>query len=240
MIERALVLGALVVSLASPALAGDPPPPRGPVSIFVRARADETRPPDTEMDARKTKANQLHDTFKRVEKDLKKSNGKDRKKWPAEAKAAWIAARDASGMAWSANYYVARPATEKADSVADLQEKLGKDRKVSYTSLARSAEDADLIVEIVGRKGEVKFMAGAKYMAFDLLPGKISGATLAQMPSDFTPWLDDNLWSLHWPTTAEPFARFEVMHEQRWSDVAGYARETLEELVKENYALLKP
>lgn len=241
MTARTLALGALVLA-ASPALAKDPPqpPPRGPVSIFVRARADETRPPDTEMDARKDRANALRKKFEQVEKDLKKLHGKDRRKWPADAKATYYAARDEGGLAWSANWYVARPATEKADTVADLQEKLAKERKVSWTSLAPSAEEADLVVEIVGRRGTAKFVSGGKWMAFDVLPGKVTAATLVQLPRESEAELETQTWILHWPTVAEPFARYDVVHNERWTDVAGEARDTIEELVKENYALLKP
>jgi hypothetical protein len=234
-------VGLLATCTATLAVAGDPPPPRGPVSVFVRARPDETMPPKAEMDARKTKADALEKTYKDLRKSLKKQYGKDRLKWPVEARASYYQALDAYGMAWSANYYVARPATEKSDTVADLQKHLAKDKKDTYVTLAPTAEEADLVVEIVGRKGTPKFMSGGKWMGFDVMPGRIPAATLASLGRDaFDLWLEDYLWVLHWPRADEPYARFEVLHEQRWSDVAGHARETLNELVKDYYDVLKP
>ena len=79
---RPWLVGLLATCASTLVSAGDPPPPRGPVSVFVRARADETMPPKAEMDARKAKADALEKTYKDLRKALKKQHGKDRTKWP--------------------------------------------------------------------------------------------------------------------------------------------------------------
>lgn len=228
------------LAAASSALAKDLPPSRGPVSVFVQARADEVMPGKEEMEARHAKTEALESKFSVLAKDAYKKYGKDRTKWPADVRSSYWEAWDAQGIAWSANYYVARPAEEKADSVADIQKSIGKVRKNSYTSLAPTKGEADLVVEIVGRKGLPKFMAGGKWLAFDLMPGRIPAATLMKLPREFHPWLEESISAFHWPKANEPYARFEVSHPERWVDVAGNVRETLEELVKANYDLLKP
>jgi hypothetical protein len=239
--SRRLPAFALLASLAAgTALAGDPPPPRGPISVFVQARADEAMPAKEEMEARRAKADALGKTFSEIAKDAYKKHGKDRTKWPADVRASYYIANDAQGIAWSANYYVARPAPEKADSVADIQKQIGKERKNAYLVLAPTKDEADLVLEVVGRKGLPKFMAGGKWMAIDLRPGRIPAATLQNSAREFGAWLEDSFMILHWPAAREPFARIEVTHPERWVDVATNVRQTVEELVKANYDLFKP
>jgi hypothetical protein len=239
--SRRLPAFALLASLAAgTALAGDPPPARGPVSVFVQARTDEAMPAKEEMEARRAKADALGQAFSVIAKDAYKKYGKDRTKWPADVRASYYKANDEQGLAWSANYYVARPAPEKADSVADIQKQIGKERKNAYLVLAPTKDEADLVLEVVGRKGLPKFMAGGKWMAIDLLPGRIPAATLPNLGREFGSWLEDNFMILHWPAAKEPFARIEVSHPERWVDVATNVRQTVEELVKANYDLLKP
>ena len=232
-----LLLGPVAVTTAWAAAS---PPPRGPLAVFVRARADETMPSPGEMDARKTKADSLRKSFQKLADALRKQHGKKLAAWPTEAKTAYYEARDAYGMAWSANYYVARPAQEKADSVEDLKKHLAKAKADDYVVLAASADAADFVVEIVGRKGMPKFVTGVKSMAFDLLPGKVTGETLAKVPREFEPWHEDRMWILHWAMSSEPYCRFEVVDTERWVDVAAYVRITVEELVKLHYELLRP
>lgn len=232
-----LLLGPVAVAAA---WAEDAPPPRGQLSVFVRVRADEPMPPPGEMNARQMKAESLRQSFRALATDLSKKHGKKVKTWPPEAKAAYYDALDAFGTAWSANYYVARPAQEKADSVEDLEKQLSKAKKDDFVVLAPSAEAADLVVEIMGRKGMPKFMTGDKWMAFDLLPGKVTAETLAKVPRDFEPWSKDHMVTLHWATPSEPFFRFDVMDTERWVDVAQWVRITVELFVKTYYDVLRP
>ena len=103
--SRRLPAFALLASLAAgTALAGDPPPPRGPVSVFVQARADEAMPAKEEMETRRAKADALGQTFSVIAKDAYKKYGKDRTKWPADVRASYYKANDAQGIAWSADY----------------------------------------------------------------------------------------------------------------------------------------
>lgn len=241
--SRQVPLGVSVLLLASGAAlapAGDPPPARGPISVFVQPRADEAAPSKPEMDERKAKSEALSKSLDQLEKDLKKQYGKDVKKWPEDKRGAYYDALDTLGMAWSANYYAARPAKEKGDSVLDLNKRLGKESKNAYVVLAERPEDADLVVEILGRKGQAKFVVGNKYLGFDVLAGKIAPETLARLPREFRPWHADHLSTLHWAKSGEPYLRFEVWDTERWQDVAGYVGHTLEELVKANYDLLRP
>lgn len=230
-----------VASAAVPALAADPPPARGPLSVFVQARPDETERSASEKELLRTKADAAGKSVDQLHKDLKKQFGKDAKKWPEEKVRGYYEARDALGVAWSESYYYARPAAEKTDSVEDFRKHLAKDRKNKYVTLASSREDADLVVEVMGRKGMAKFIRGSKYLGFDVLPGRIRADALVNLPRErLTPWWADHFSTLHWPRTAEPFFRFEVNDAERWQDVAEYGVLVVEEVAKAYYDALKP
>lgn len=240
--SRFLALGSLALAMvaSAPALAGDPPPPRGPLAIFVQARPDEAERNAADLAALKGKSESAAKTANDAYKDLKKQYGKDKAKWPADRRSAYFDAVDAAGTAWSEAYYYARPAAEKADSVKDFSDKLAK-RKDKYVTLAASREQADLVIEVMGRRGMAKFVSGSKYLCFDLLPGKVPADALLDLPRErFDPWFDDRVWALRWPKPGEPGFRFEVNDSERWSDVADYGVRTVEEVAKTYYDALKP
>ena len=222
---------------AGPALAADPPP-RGPLSVYVQARPDEAEPNAAAKAALDAKSEASWKSAVDLDKSLKKQFGKDPAKWPADQRNQYYERYDAAGKVYGEAFYYARPATEKTDSVVDFQKHLAKKK---WLTPAARPEDADLVIEIMGRKGVAKFMAGAKHLAFDLRGGKVPAETLAKLPREqFKPWFDDKYWALHWPKAGEAFFRIEVNDTERWSDVANYGVITVEELVKTYYATLKP
>lgn len=234
-----VLLATAALALAAPA--SDPPPPRGPLTVFVQPRPDEAEPSQEQKAARKAKSEEASKAYDQVFNNLKKQFGKDRAKWPEDKRTEYYNALDASGVAWSEHYYYARPAKEKADSVTDLTKSLGKSRKEAYVVLAERREDADLLVEILGRKGQAKFVVGAKYLGFDILPGKLPVERLLKLPRQaFKPWFDDRLLTLHWPKPGELYLRFEVSDQERWQDVAAFVGRTADELAKAYYDTLKP
>ncbi len=225
------------------ARAAEPPPPRGPISVFVRARPDEAEPTAEQKAKRKAAADAADKEFDQVFGAYRKQFGKDASKWPEEKLTESFDALDRFAVAWSEHYYFARPAKEKADSVEDTKKYLGKDRKAAWVVLADSPESADLVIEILGRRGQAKFVTGSKYLAFDVLPGKIGADRLMKLSrKTFKTWFDDRLLILHWAKAKpkEPYLRFQVENSERWQDVAAFIGHTLEELAKTYYADLKP
>jgi hypothetical protein len=239
-----LLRSALVVVATTAAVSasgGDPMPSRGPLSVFVQARADEAERSAAEQSTLKERSDAASESFQNLEKDLRKQFGKDATKWPEDRRRAYYEAMDALGVAWSESYYYARPAKEKADSIRDTGKYLSKDRKNSYVTLAPSREEADLLMEIMGRRGQAKFIAGSKYLGFDILPGKISTEALLTLSREqFKPGFDTHVITLHWPKPGEPYFRFETNDTERWQDVAEYAVMTVAELAKTYYETLKP
>jgi hypothetical protein len=227
----------LIVLPAWAARAADAPA-RGPLSVFVQARPDEAEPNAAAKADLQSRSEASWKSAVDLDKSLRKQFGKDRAKWPADQLNQWYETYDAAGKVWGEAYYYARPAAEKADSVADFQKRLNKKK---WVTLAAKPEDADLIIEVMGRKGFAKFMAGPKYLGFDVRPGKVPAATVVTLPREqFKPWFEDKYWTLHWPRSGEEFFRFEVNDTERWSDVAGFGIATVEELAKTYYDTLKP
>jgi hypothetical protein len=233
----------LVAAVAAtvPLLAAEAPPARGPLAVFVQARPDEAERSASEQSALKSKADAASKPVEQLGKELRKKFGKDAAKWPEDERRAYYDALDVLGVAWSESYYYARPAKEKADSVEDTSKHLGKERKNAYVTLAPRREDADLVIEIMGRKGQAKFITGPKYLGFDVLPGKLPADALLGLPREqFKPWFEDRMLTLHWPKRGEPFFRFEASDTERWQDVAKFVATTVEELAKTYYETLKP
>lgn len=223
------------------AKAAEPPPPRGPISVFIQARPDESEPGAEQKATRKAAADAADREFYKVVDAFKKQFGKDPKKWPDQKLQESYDALDRFAVAWSEHYFYARPAKEKADSVEDTNKYLGKNRKEPWVVLAQSPEAADLVVQIMGRRGQAKFITGSKYLGFDVLPGKIGADRLLELSrKDFKTWFDDRVIILHWAKPKEPYLRFQVENTERWQDVASFIGHTLEEMAKVYYAQLKP
>ena len=121
--------------LAGVVSGGDPPPVRGPVSVFVQPGADEDVPSDSEKKERKENEKAARKALKELEKSLKKQHGKDRSKWPQDARTTYDEAADAYGMARYAHTYEAPSPKDKADSAADLKKRLGKPREDALRGL---------------------------------------------------------------------------------------------------------
>jgi hypothetical protein len=125
--------------------------------------------------------------------------------------------------------------------VEDTNKYLGKNRKAPWVVLAESPQSADLVIQILGRRGQAKFVTGSKYLAFDVLPGKVGADRLIKLSRKaLKTWFDDRLLILHWAKPKEPYLRFQVENTERWQDVAAFIGHTLEDLAKTYYAEFKP
>jgi hypothetical protein len=241
-----LVLAALLVPAGASAGGPKPQPTRGPVTVFVTGKKEPKPPSAEELRAMKEKAERLAKQFDEMEKADRKQFGKNQEKWPPETRAAYYEALDARGRAMTDVWYASPSERDKADSVEDVAKALGRDREPpkqgdAWFAYVATRKEADLVVEIIGRYGEVKFLVGGKSLGFEIIPGRIGAKALAKVPREWagkTAWLP--LYTYHWLSAREPFFRFAVSDVDRWRDVANKVRTATELLVKDNYDLLKP
>jgi len=242
-----VVLAALLVPAGASAGGPKPQPTRGPVTVFVAGKKAPKPPSAEELRAMKEKAARLAKQFDEMEKADRKQFGKKREKWPPETRAAYYEALDARGVAMTDVWYASPSEPDKADSVEDVAKALGRDAKEppkpgdAWVAYVATRKEADLVVEIIGRYGETKFLVGDKVLGFEIIPGRIGAKALAQVPrewADKTAWLP--LYTYHWLSAREPFFRFGVSDTERWRDVARKVGAATELLVKDNYDLLKP
>jgi hypothetical protein len=242
-----LMLAALLVPAGASAGGPKPQPTRGPVTVFVTGNKAPKPPTPEELRAMKEKAARLDKQFDELEKADRKQFGKKREKWPPETQTAYYEALDARGVAVTDVWYASPSEPGKADSVEDVAKALGRDAKEppkqgeAWVAYVATRKEADLVVQIIGRYGEVKFLRGDKVIGFEIVPGRIGARTLAQVPrgwAEKTAWLP--LYTYHWLSAREPFFRFGVSDTERWRDVARKVGAATELLVKDNYDLLKP
>ena len=240
------MLAALLVPAGAGAGGPKPQPTRGPVTVFVTAKKAPKPPSPQELRAMKEKADRLEKQFDEMEKADRKQFGKKQEKWPPETRAAYYQALDTLGLAMTDVWFASPSERDKADSVEDVARALGRDKVPpkggdAWVAYAATRKEADLVVEIIGRYGEVKFLVGAKVIGFEIIPGRIGAKALARVPREWAAkptWM--HLYTYHWLSAREPFFRFAVSDTERWRDVANKVRTATELLAKDNYELLKP
>jgi hypothetical protein len=241
-----LMVGASL--LAIPCGAGGPKvePTRGPVKVFVTAKAAPGPVTADELKAREEKANAAFRRLEDLEKEIKSQYKGDQSKWPAEKLAAYYDALYENNTAWTQYWFAAPDEKSKSESADDVRGALGAGwvQKKGWLVLADARDNADLVLEVVGRYGQVKWLRGGKSLACDLLPGQIGIDRLSKIPvswpftfgsAGFT-----NLRGEHWFKPDAPFFRFGVSDPERWRDVAGKVPWVLNDFIKENYEVLKP
>jgi hypothetical protein len=246
--ETCLVVfvGALLAVPAATVVAGKPEvqPTRGPVKIHVAPKAAPAPLSAEEVKAREAKARQGAAALEELEKATKKQFGKDMGKWPAEQRVAFHEAVLVNNMAWEDAWYAVPSEKDKSDSAENVRDALSGFVKKGWFVLVDQPAEADLVLEIVGRRGMGKMMRGAKLVSCELRPGKIGGEVLARIPpawpSTFSSRAFTNLRADHWFKVEAPFFRFEVSDVERWKDVAGKVPWVLTDFVRDNYDLLKP
>ncbi len=233
----------IALSLVSPAVrAADAPPPRGPVKIFVLAIPPA--PIDkSAVDALRKKADALDESFDASLKALKKQHGKDVKKWPDAVRVEFHKTLLERNQAFAASGYANSKQNDLEDSVENIVNSFGGKglaRKKEQVEVVDSRDEAQLVLEVVGRIGGPKFMRSPKYMTVVVRPGPKLPANSLEKLSWF--WDDElpDVAPIHHPTPEEPWLQFQSWSMERWRDVANGISWVVNYVAKENYEILVP
>lgn len=243
---KGLTAGAVAVLLAAPVGAGDPPKT---LKVFVAAAVVEARKEvDKETKEQlKAKAEAAKKARKDLEKEIKEQHGKDREKWPPEKEEALLTAEDAAAVAAADYEYIKvdpKALDDSTKNVRDSIEGKGVVGKRDHIVQVQSAEAADLVVTIVGRRSEktlpTQLRADQYYVCFTIAPGgRMDRERFLKVPRN---WRFRKFgyaaWRLQSPTPEVPLWKFEAYGEQRWANAAHNTSAMIDKFVEDNEAVL--
>ena len=242
---RALVpVAALAVAL--PALAAGAPP-----SVFVTAAqvTERKQIDDATKKDLKAKRDAAREARKSLEKQLKEEHGKKREEWPREAEDRLAAAEGKEAVAAAAFEYLKVETKSLEDSVKDIEDE-SRDGLVKEGSatLAASAAQADIVLQVEGRRGEktlpTYFKPDRCYVLFSLGPGGGPNAarSFASVPPEWRP-KKVRAYKVQSPTPGSPAFVFEAQNGAGaelgcFSSAADAAMRTVGRLIEDNRAAL--
>jgi hypothetical protein len=232
----------LTLCLASPALASE-------VAVFVTpAQVPERKQVDdaTKKDL-KAKKDAASEARKALEKEIKAQHGKKREAWPAEQEDRMAAAEEVAALANAGYEYLKVETKALKDSAKDVTEELNGLVKQKVVALAPSAAEADVVLQIEGRRGEKTLPTYLKpdqcYVLFSLGPGGKPGAAerFAKVPPSWRPRKIGS-YKVQAPKPESPVFVFESNNGFGtelgcFSAAADAAAKTLQKMIEENRAL---
>ena len=245
---RLLALG-MVAGLSVVVLAADEPTR----SVFITAGSFE--PPPGDEKALAAKLNDADKARKDLEKQLKTQFGKKRETWPPEKEEELYALEEAQAVANVGYAYRKVDAKKIPDAVKDLTRAAeGKGMqagKKKHITLATSAADADLLVEVLARRNET---GGAALSATDCwvlisvgAGGKTDKVRFAKIPTTYRAKTGLGLvaYKIAGPTAARPAFVFEGYNANHTSfgchgAAANAASSVVDKFIEDNHALLGP
>lgn len=208
--------------------------------------AEAKRPEGEEKKARqqelRVQADAARDEVKALEKDVKQQFGKKREQWPADKRAAVEKAEERSAQALLTLRYLDSDPAGARDSAQDIRESLAGKGTAGVKEHVRDVakpEEADLVVEILGRRTVKGAPEPGLIAALDdyyvwlriSAGGRTDPARLGQVP-------------LTWPGTARlvhswtddaPYWELEVMREGRWANVGNEVSRILNNFGDESF-----
>jgi hypothetical protein len=213
MVSRSLLGLGMAVGLSAMLPAAD-----GPTrSVFITAGTLEVA--KGEEKELRAKANAAYNTRKDAEKKLKEQFGKKREAWPPEKNEELYALEEAQAVAMADFLYRKTDPKAVSDAVKDLSRAAeGKGLqagKKSHITLATSAADADLLVQVLARRSESKggsFTATDCWVLFSIGRGeKTAAAKFAKIPATYRPKTSWGLFAFRTagPTSERPVFTFE-------------------------------
>lgn len=221
----------------------------GTLRVYVGAAKLQPREPDkaTKQEL-KVKAEAASKARRDLEKEIKSQYGKKREAWPPDRQEAVLAAEEAASQAGAAYHYLKVDPKALADSAEDIRKKLaGKgmlSREKKNVVQVATPEEADLVVEIVGRRSEkvlpTDLRAAYYWICFTITGGgKLDPSRLARIPRDWmrSKW-GRNSWKIQSYSPETPFWKLESYAEERWSDAADEASAVIDDLIETHYAVL--
>jgi hypothetical protein len=239
-----------------PAVGAAPPVPMkvfvGPAQVQERKDVDEATKATL-----KAKRDETREARKALEKQLKAELGKKRDTWPPEKDEALYQLEEAEALARADYEYRKIELKGINDSVKDIVESLqgkGTAGRKERVQVATSAAEADLVVEILARRGEKTLPTNLKpdwcFVFFNIGPGgKLDAARFAKVPANYRirkgfGW---GIYKIAGPTADSPVFKFEtnnLMTSGAWGSFGCYgtaanaASAAVDKLIEDNQALL--
>jgi hypothetical protein len=184
--------------------------------FFTVAKVEERKEvDDATKKALRAKRDAAREARRALEKQLKDQLGKKRESWPPEKDEELYRAEEVEALADADYEYRKVDLEAMADGLKDLRRAAeGKGLqagKKDHITLAGSAGEADLVVEVLGRR--VDKQVGAKYchLLFSIGPGsRMSPQSFAKVPADYRvkKW-SLTAWKIASPTPERPVFVFE-------------------------------
>jgi hypothetical protein len=252
-----MVGGSLVLALALTETTADAP--KTVMSVFVTgAQVEAVKDVDEAAKAAlKAKRDAAKEVRKSKEKELKKELGKKRDKWPPEKDDELYALEEAEALARADYEYRKIDPKGIKDSVEDIVESFqgkGTAGRKDHVSLASSAADADLVLEVLARRAEKTLPTQLKpdwcYVFFSIGPGgKVGVDRFAKVPAAYRirkgfGW---GIYKIAGPRAEAPTFRFEtnnLMTTGAWGSFGCYgtaanaASAAIDKFVEDNYDAL--
>lgn len=249
--SRSLTVVGLTVAALSLAAAA-PAPAQEPLKVNVTSAQVEKRKAvqGPEREALAAKADVARKERKDLEKQLKQQLGKKKEQWPEDKQDLLEVAREKEALANADYEYATAKLDPKglSDSGQDIRESLagkGMSGVKENVSIVSTPDEADLIVEVVGRRGE-KTMPGQLrndqyFVCFTIAPGPgLDAARFLEIPRD---WRFKKFgyagWKLSSPTPESNMFKFESYGDQRWSAAGQVASVMISKFIEDNAAILR-
>lgn len=226
----------LLVLLGGAAAAAGPPS----VGVFVKSGPEVRELPEAERKAREkalsARYKEEYDAWVQLTKDLKKQFGKKVEKWPEEPRQKMLAAQRRVYSTEAERIFL-KVDPKAADSVKDLRRHLEASKKLH---LAASGEEAHLVVEILGRKGEIG-IGSRNRLLYRVSPGGKAKARRPRPAWEGVEWPafrysinGSERYVLHSYTQKEPWWSVHDAQSAAWTGVAGMVYTGLDEFAQQN------
>lgn len=222
--------------------------------IKIEARKDVDEATKNALKAKKDAAKEAR---KALEKQLKDQYGKKRDTWPPEKDDELYALEEAEALARAEYEYRKLDPKEIGDSVKDITKSIrgkGTAGRKERVTLAESAEQADLVLEVQARRGEktlpTQFKPDWCYVLFTLGPGgQMDAERFARVPASYRirkgfGW---GIYRIAGPTAEKPVFQFEsnnLMTTGSWGSfgchgsAANAASAAVDKFIEDNAAVL--
>jgi hypothetical protein len=249
-------LPAVAVLLVVPAFAADPPKP---LAVYIVGTSAEAKDPDdATKKALKEKRQAATDARKALEKQLKEQLGKKRDTWPQDKDDELYALEEAEALARADYEYRKIDPKQVTDAVNDIRKSVegkGTAGRKERVTLASTEQDADLVLEVLARRGEKVLPTELKptwcFVFFSIGPGgKTSPKQFAKVPANYRirkgfGW---GIYKIAGPSASSPVFKFESNNQMTsgaWGSfgchgsAANAAAAAVDKFIEDNYSTLE-
>ena len=250
-------LPAVIAALAAlPTFAADPAPKA--LAVYVVGTSAEAKDPDdATKKALKEKRQAATEARKALEKQLKSELGKKRDAWPQDKDDQLYVLEEAEALARADYEYRKIEPKQVTDAVEDIRKSFegkGTAGRKEHVTLVGSEKDADLVVEVLARRGEKVLPTEIKptwcFVFFSIGPGgKTSAKQFAKIPATYRirkgfGW---GIYKIAGPNASAPVFKFESNNQMTsgaWGSfgchgsAANAASAAVDKFIEDNYSVL--